>query len=273
MKTIKWTSILLSGIAALYTISSANNLCSAAHSASARAQLSNEQIYNILMNEGFDRDLVSAAMSQTRTANNVHDFIAAYYPKQAAINRSLQISSRTSYDSFIVEPFCHVGKNGSSCVIDYYNGQSASDEQFCIMGSTRYIEYECTVTPTSVSAPMFDVLFWRTAPNVTPDFSCLSSSTCKKQSASGQYVSVNWSSYITCKIIGVGDVDCNGSIDVADALAAINIKNNEWTFSDEITERRAADVDGDGDVDQNDVNDILDYLANLRDTFFPEFTI
>ena len=64
---------------------------------------------------------------------------------------------------------------------------------------------------------------------------------------------------ITAVFYMIGDIDLDGSVTIADALAVLRYVAGTGTLT--ASELIAADVDGDGDVDSNDAQYILDYYA------------
>ncbi len=227
--------------------------------------MTKEQIRNIFLNEGIDEKLIDAAMSApTRTSNNIADYVATYYVKSIAINETLHIYARTYSGSDAA-----LAPNATgTCVHNWVLLSNTNESTTNMIGGTMH-NFDCKVTPDSTQIPLFDVCFSNTGYSGTGAPISVHANSCLFVGAGNNPSYENWNDYMNCKTLGLGDVNLDGTINIDDALYATYIKEEDplMVYSDELKQRRAANVDGYNGVTSTDITMILQYLANMRTSF------
>lgn len=216
------------------------------------APLTSSEIFDILSASGADEDLISMAM--TRSNSYINDFVVYYYSKSPAVNQTLYWGSSTFFNSNIIPYYFPLSSTG---VMLGSNSVSSPIQPTYVTNTTggKLVNYNVISTPTAANQLILAVLF------TSASSSASTASLVPQLSA--------WNTYISADVVGVGDVNLDGWIDVSDAVGAASIADGLFVFTNERKQRAAADVDGDGSVTQNDVSDILKYIAEQISTFFP----
>lgn len=258
-----------------FAILSAAVLCLQAlpvFSASASSSLSAEQAaraeaYAYLADFGADEDILAAAVNSS--GMDIHDYIAVYYSKSNAVNKDIRFESRTFY-STAIKPYEYYSEelNKFTSVIPLKNSSYAFEATTAVTGGHTF-DYTCNLSAESTNEKLFYVLFEQntSSASVTSVYPHASSSLWVK-GANGKYTGQDWTSYVDCDIIGLGDVNLDGRISIQDSIAATQISNGTYTFTNERKQIAAADVNGDNEVNQNDIDDINRYLAHMISCFY-----
>lgn len=239
---------------------SASNALSAEQAALADA-------YAYLADFGADESVLAAAVNSNGL--DVHDYLAVYYSKSNAVNKDFRFASRTFYSDAII-PYGVYDEitNTTSSIIPKGNTESISESGASVTGG-HTLDYTCLISPRAANEKLFYVMLERgnstaSATSVSPHaFSLL-----WEKDSNGKYLGRDWDSYIDCDVVGLGDVNLDGRIDIQDSVFAAQIANGTCTFTNRRKQIVAADVNGDGAVTQADVDDINRYLAHFITCFY-----
>lgn len=230
---------------------SASNALSAEQAALADA-------YAYLADFGADESVLAAAVNSNGL--DVHDYVAVYYSKSNAVNKEIQFVSRTFYSDAIK---LYVPSGSTSC-INPVNVDNYRPDGITVETNGHTIDSIFDFTPTAANEKLFYITFEQntSAASVSSIYTHSSSHLWIKNSQ-GNYDGYNWSSYIDCDVVGLGDVNLDGRIDIQDSVFAAQIANGTYTFTNRRKQLAAADVNRDGSVTREDIDLINQYLAHL----------
>ena len=211
--------------------------------------------YAYLTSIGMEEKALAAAESGDLA---VDSFAAVYYRKSEAANREMQMFCRpffahsvlpysTTTDKDTEQHFEGYSQHEDGCTFTLSLHALASTDPELI---TVYFEaQDASASVASISDSGFNELWIK--------------------EEDGRYYGQDWADYVECEILGLGDVNLDGTLNVNDLADAAKIANSAFTFTDERKQRAAADIDGDGVVTQADVDLLSDSLTKHTSVEIP----
>ena len=235
---------------------------SASNSLSAE-QAARAESYAYLADFGADEEILAAAVNSSGL--DVHDYLAVYYSKSNAVNKDIQFISKTFYSNAINT---YSSPNEVNSVIPV-NVNNLNFEGNSNVTGGHILTCSGELAPTAANQKLFYITFEQnTSAASVSSISPSSLSQLWIKGSDGKYDEADWNSYISCDVVGLGDVNLDGRIDITDSVYAAKIVNNTFTFTDERKQRAAADVNRDGNVTQGDIDIINQYLAHMITCFY-----
>lgn len=212
--------------------------------------------YAYLTSIGMEEKALAAAESGDLA---VDSFAVVYYRKSEAANREMRVFCRPFYTDSVAPYSIVSGKNikqvfkgytrqEDGCIFDLdFRAYPSTDPQLI----TVYFEAQDASASVASIIPDYATYFlWI-------------------KEEDGKFYGQDWADYVECEILGLGDVNLDGTLNVNDLADAAKIANSVFTFTDERKQRAAADIDGDGVVTQADVELLSDSLTKHTSVEIP----
>lgn len=204
--------------------------------------------YTYLASVGMEESALAAAESGDLAVDR---FAVAYYRKADAANQEMRVFCRPFHtdslkpDSIVVSENAKRNFNGYTRQEDgrffdlvFYAYPSADSEIITVY-------FEAQDTTASVASILSDPeanYLWVKGEDET-------------------FYGQDWKEYVECDVLGLGDVNQDGKLNINDLADAVKIVNGALTFTDERVQKAAADLDGDGQVTQADIDLLSDSLT------------
>lgn len=203
--------------------------------------------YTYLASVGMEESALAAAESGDLAVDR---FAVAYYRKAVLADQEIYMYCAPFYTSSLKA----------------YSTTPGSNVEQDLEGTTRY-DNGVTFDALFAAYPSTDsklITMYLEAQDTTASVASISDSGLDLLWIKGEdelFYGQDWKEYVECDVLGLGDVNQDGKLNINDLADAVKIVNGALTFTDERVQKAAADLDGDGQVTQADIDLLSDSLT------------